>query len=214
MRIHRRQPVGSAAFAGCPGSLPPATLTPLPRGPLGSLPHSRCTSTGFRGEAPAVSGRARVAGRHRQAPTPRPARTCCVLKSQPRQQRRPARSVMALVVPLAGPCVCPFVCPAAARPSPRSDTQRRRGPPLATPRRTLAWSHEAGLHSGAACGRTLVGLRLAGTLDCSAAASLQVHPTALRRLSFLEDTWDTGGNSKVTSSCKFLRRLWAREPFG
>lgn len=223
MRVHRRQPVGSAVFAGCPGSLPPATLTPLSRGPLGSLPHSRCTSTGFRGEAPAVSGRACVASRHRQAPTPRPARTCCVLKSQPRQQRRPARSVMALGVPLAGPCVCPFVCPAAAKSSLRSDTQRRQGPPFATPRRTLAWSHEADLHSGAACGRTLVGLRLAGTLDgpqqgwfppCSAAASLQVHPTALRRLSFLGDTWDTGGNSGVTSSCKFLRRLWAREPFG
>lgn len=154
---------------------------------------------------------------------PRPARTCCVLKSQPRQQRRPARSVMALGVPLAGPCFRPFLRPAAARLSPRSDTQRRQGPPLATPRRTLAWSHEAGIHSGAACRRTLVGLRLAGTLDGpqqgrfpprSAAASLQVHPTALRRLSFLGDTRGTGGNSGVTSSCKFLRRFWARQSFG
>ena len=82
MSAHRRQPVGSAAFAGCPGSLPPATLTPPLRGPLGSLPHPRCTSTGFREEAPAVSGRARVAGRHRQAPTPRPAPRTYLLRAE------------------------------------------------------------------------------------------------------------------------------------
>lgn len=131
----------------------PATRSPDTAWTPRVTPRPHACPRGSAGRHPRFPGeRVGLAG-HRQARTSRsqPARTCCVLKSQPRQQRRPARSAMALGVPAARLCV---VWPAAVTVSPRSDTQGRRGLPLATPRRTLAWSHEAGLHSGATCGTT------------------------------------------------------------
>lgn len=176
------QPVGWAVFAECLGFQPSANGT-------------RVDPSGFRGEAPAVSGRTPLAGRaspgSRSAPSPLP-RTCCVLKSQPRQQRRPARSATVLGVPAARLCVRASMCPAGGQAGGRRDCRCALSPrdtkARLPPRPPGLWTGVTRRDCPVAppAGRSRVGLHLSGalggrywcrSLPCRALASLQVCTT-------------------------------------
>lgn len=163
MHAHPCQPVGSAFSLSVSDS---SHLQPgLAWTPRGTFPLAKCSrgsaggTRGFREDASCWQGIARLLLR---APPPRPPRTCCVLKSQPRQQRRHVRSATVLGVPAARLCVRASMCPAAAILSPRSVAQRLRA--RLSPRPAGLWTGVTRRDCPLAppAGRSRVGLRLTG----------------------------------------------------